>query len=257
MEDLHIGIIGGTGGMGRLFADLFGGEGYTVHCAGRTTGPDIPTMAKTCQVIIVSVPIGITVQIIEEVGPLMEEDALLMDLTSLKTEPVKAMLRASPAEVIGLHPLFGPGVDSIAGHIIGICPARTERWLDWTRDILKKHGAILVETTPERHDEMMALVQVLNHLNSITMGMIMKEWGVDLEEVEKFTTPIFTQKLAIIKELFTNNPRLYADIITLNPYIDKILDLYGKTLSEVTGALKQGDAKTFTELMEERSLWRL
>ncbi|MBN1254936.1 MAG: prephenate dehydrogenase/arogenate dehydrogenase family protein [Deltaproteobacteria bacterium] len=255
MEGLHIGIIGGTGGMGRIFAALFRGEGYTVHCAGRTTGPDIPAMAETCQVIIVSVPIGITVQIIEEVGPLMGDDALLMDLTSLKAEPVKAMLRASPAEVIGLHPLFGPGVEAVAGHIIGICPARTERWLDWVRDIFKKHGAIVVETTPERHDEMMTLVQALNHLNSITMGMIMKEWGVDLEEVERFTTPIFTQKLAIIKELFTNNPRLYADIITLNPYIDTILDLYEKTLSEVRYAIKHGDAETFTKLMETRSLW--
>jgi len=256
MEDLHIGIIGGTGGMGRIFADLFRGEGYTVHCAGRTTGLDIPAMAKKCKVIIVSVPIGVTAKIIEEVGPLMREDALLMDLTSLKAEPVKAMLRASPAEVLGLHPLFGPGVDSVAGHTICICPARTERWLDWARDILKKHGAILMETTPERHDEMMSLIQVLNHLNSITMGMIMKEWGADLAELEKFTTPIFTTKLAIIKELFTNNPRLYADIITLNPYTDKILELYEKTLSEVTGVIKQGDVEAFTTLMEERNLWK-
>jgi prephenate dehydrogenase len=257
MEDIHIGIIGGTGGMGRIFADLFRREGYTVHVAGRTAGLDIPAMAKKCMVIIVSVPIGITVKIIEEVGPLMREDALLMDLTSLKAEPIRAMLRSAPAEVIGLHPLFGPGVDSVAGHTICVCPARAERWLGWVRDILKKYGAIVVETTPERHDEMMALVQAMNHLNSITMGMIIKEWGVDPAELEKFTTPIFTTKLSIIKELFTNNPRLYADIITLNPSINKILDLYGKTLSEVTSAIKQGDAETFTELMETRSLWRL
>jgi len=256
MEDIHIGIIGGTGGMGRIFADLFCREGYTVHVAGRTTGLDIPAMAKKCQVVIVSVPIGITVEIIEQIGPLMREDALLMDLTSLKTEPIRAMLRSSPAEVIGLHPLFGPGVDSVAGYTIVLCPARTDRWLDWVRDILTKQGATVIETTPERHDELMAIVQALNHLNSITMGMALKQWGSDLAELEKFTTPIFTTKLAIIKELFTNNPRLYADIITLNPYIDTILDLYEKTLSEVTGVIKKGDAETFAKLMEERSLWR-
>ena len=256
MKDIHIGIIGGTGGMGRIFADLFQGEGYTVHVAGRTTGPDIPTMAETCQVVIVSVPIGVTSEIIAQVGPHMRKDALLMDLTSLKTEPIKAMLRSSPSEVVGLHPLFGPGVDSVAGHTIVLCPARTERWLDWVRDIFKKQGATVIETTPERHDELMALVQVLNHLNSITMGMVLKAWGTDLAELEKFATPILTTKLAIIKELFTNNPRLYADIITLNPSIDKILDLYTKTLSELTSVIKQGDAETFTELMEERSLWR-
>ena len=246
----------GTGGMGRIFADLFRSEGHTVHCAGRTTGPDIPTMAKQCRVIIVSVPIGITVQIIEEVGPLMGEDALLMDLTSLKAEPIKAMLRASPAEVIGLHPLFGPAVDSIAGYTIVLCPARGEAWVEWAKNIFKKHGAIVEKMAPERHDKLMAIVQALNHLNSITMGMVMKQWGSDLAELEKFTTPIFTTKLAIIKELFTNNPRLYADIITLNPHSGILLELYRRTLSDVDTLIKNKDAEAFAQLMATKSLWK-
>jgi prephenate dehydrogenase len=256
MQDIQIGIIGGTGGMGRIFTDLFRQEGYTVHVSGRTQGLDIPTMAETCQVVIVSVPIDITVDIIGEIGPLMSKDALLMDLTSLKTEPIKAMLYASPSEVIGLHPLFGPSVDSIDGHTIVLCPARTQGWLPWLRDCLKKHGAAIIETTPERHDELMALVQALNHLNSITMGMILQEWGEDLMELKAFATPMFATKLEIIKEIFTNNPRLYADIITLNPHIEKILDLYERTLIDVATMIKARDTRSFVGLMEKKSLWR-
>jgi prephenate dehydrogenase len=256
MKDIQIGIIGGTGGMGRIFADLFRQEGYTVHVSGKAQGLDIPTMTKTCQVVIVSVPISITLEIIKQVGPHMKQGSLLMDLTSLKIEPIKAMLQSSPAEVIGLHPLFGPGVDAIAGHTIVLCPARTEQWLDWLRDVLKKHGATLIETTPERHDELMALVQALNHLNSITMGMILKEWGEDLMELKAFATPMFNTKLDIIREIFTNNPRLYAEIITLNPHILKIIELYEKTLADVTSMIEQRDTETFTELMKKRSMWR-
>ena len=255
MKDIQIGIIGGTGGMGRMFADLFRQEGYTVHISGRTEGLDISTMAEMCQVVIVSVPIDSTVEIIGEIGPLMSKDALLMDLTSLKTEPVKAMLHASPSEVIGLHPLFGPGVDSIDGHTIVLCPARTQDWLHWVRDILKKHGAAIIETTPERHDELMALVQALNHLNSITIGIVLKEWREDLTDLQRFATPMFTTKLEIIKEIFTNNPRLYAEIITQNPHIKKILNLYERTLSEVATKIKAGDAGTLAELMGTKSLW--
>ena len=178
-----------------------------------------------------------------------------MDLTSLKAGPIKAMLQSSPSEVIGLHPLFGPGVDAITGNTIVICPARTEQWLDWVKNILTKHGATLIETTPERHDELMALVQALNHLNSITMGMILKEWGMDLAELIQFATPIFNTKLAIIKEIFTNNPRLYAEIITLNPHIDKILDLYRTTLSDIETLIKERDPGGFTDLMEKRNIW--
>jgi prephenate dehydrogenase len=255
-QDIQIGIIGGFGGMGRIFADLFRQEGYGVHCSGRTRGPDIPTMAATCQVIIVTVPIGITREIIEQVGPYMKEGALLMDLTSLKTEPIKAMLQSSPAEVIGLHPLFGPGVASISGYTICICPARGEKWIAWVKDIFTKHGAILVETTPEKHDEMMALVQAANHLNSITLGMVLREWGVDLAELQKYATPIFQTKLDIIKEIFTSDPGLYAEIITLSPHIDRIMDLYTRILSDLETLAKREDTETFTTLLKKKSLWR-
>jgi prephenate dehydrogenase len=255
-QDIQIGIIGGYGGMGKIFADLFRREGYDVYVSGRRRGPDIPTMAKTCNVVIVSVPIGITREIIEQLGPHMKKDALLMDLTSLKTDPVEAMLLSSPAEVVGLHPLFGPGVASIRGYTICICPARGERWIVWVKDIFTKHGAILIETTPERHDEMMALVQALNHLNSITMGMVLSEWGVDLAELQKYATPIFHTKLDIIKEIFTNDPRLYAEIITSSPYISRVMELYRRILSNLEALTKERDAGQFTALMEKKNLWR-
>ena len=256
MKDLQIGIIGGFGGMGRIFADLFRKEGYRVLVSGRQRGPAIPTMAAQCQVVIVSVPIGVTREIIEQLGPHMKADALLMDLTSLKTEPVRAMLNSSRAEVIGLHPLFGPGVASLTGHTICLCPARGEGWVAWVKDIFTKHGAILIETTPEHHDEMMALVQVLNHLNSATMGMILSAWGIDLSELQKYATPIFTTKLNIIKEIFVNEPRLYAEIITMSPHISRIMELYRRILADLEIPIKAGDAEGLTALLEKRSLWQ-
>jgi hypothetical protein len=36
---------------------------------------------------------------------------------------------------------------------------------------------------------------------------------------------MFAAKLLIIKEIFTNNPRLYAEIINLNPHTHKIIHL--------------------------------
>jgi prephenate dehydrogenase len=255
VQDIQIGIIGGTGGMGQIFARLFRQEGYTVHVSGRRQGPDIPTMAEQCQVVIVSVPVEVTMEVIEQVGPRMKKEALLMDLTSLKAAPVQAMLRSSSAEVIGLHPLFGPGVDAIAGHTIVICPARAGVWLDWVQGIFTRQGATLIEQTPEQHDQLMAAVQALNHLNSIAMGMVLKQWGTTLSELEKFTTPMFATKIAIIKEIFTHNPGLYAEIITRNPAIDSIVALYQQTLSDLATVIQERDAGSFTQLMEQRSLW--
>lgn len=251
MKELEIGIIGGTGGIGRWFVDFFEKEGYTVHVSGRRTGMDMDEMAQKCQVVIVSVPIGVTTQVIEQVGPKMKKESLLMDFTSLKEEPVKAMLECSSSEVMGCHPLFGPDVSSIEGQNIVFCPARTEKWSNWPKDIFRKRGAHVFETTPEDHDEMMAIIQGLNHLNTITMGLALRETGVDLTELKKFSTPIFDTKLAIIEKIFTNNPQLYAEIISLNPHIYKILDIYEKTLARLKNLIGRKDTKGLTKLLKE------
>ncbi|MBW2545446.1 MAG: prephenate dehydrogenase/arogenate dehydrogenase family protein [Deltaproteobacteria bacterium] len=252
MKNIQIGIIGGTGGIGRWFANFFKKEGYTVHVSGRRTGMDMDEMAERCRVVIVSVPIGATVQVIKQLGPGMKKESLFMDLTSLKTEPVTAMLKSSISEVIGLHPLFGPNIRSMSGKNVAVCPVRTEKWFPWLTEILKRRGANLIETTPEGHDEAMAIVQGLTHLNTITMGLVLGNAGKGLSELKDFSTPIFDEKINIIKKVFAGNPGLYAEIIAFNPHIHKILDLYSKNLSELKSLIDRTDTKGLTELMENR-----
>ncbi len=243
MKKIRIGIIGGTGGIGRWMAHFFQKEGCEVHVSGRNTGWDLPVLARQCSVVVVSVPIKETCRIIEQVGPYMPKESLLMDLTSLKEEPVKAMCNASLSEVIGLHPLFGPKIRSIAGHNIVLCPARTRKWLPWIKEIFLKNGARLLETTPRRHDELMALVQGLSHLNSITLGLTLERSGFDPEELNQYATPIFKSKLDMLKKVFSRNSRLYAEIITQNPHINKVFMGYTENLSELKNVLEQKDSE--------------
>jgi prephenate dehydrogenase len=229
-----IGIIGGTGGMGRWFADFFEKEGHPVRVSGRDRGPRPSDMAGACLVVIVSVPIGVTEEVIRQVGPHMKREALLMDLTSLKAEPVRAMLETSASEVIGLHPLFGPSVPRLEGQNIVICPARGGKWLPWVRGVFGRNGAKLVETTPERHDEIMAVVQALNHVNTIVMGMAVRRSGLEDEIRGAFSTPIMRGKLDMIDRIFSNSG-LHAEIITANPHTAKMIGLYREILDKVGG----------------------
>jgi Prephenate dehydrogenase len=166
MKDISVGIIGGTGGMGRWFADLLKKEGYTVHVSGRKTKLSSDELAKICNVVVVSVPISATAEVIKQVGPLLNKDKLLMDLTSLKIEPVELMLAHSVAEVIGCHPLFGPGIKESIGQNIVLCTGRGNNWYPWLKGIFDKNRFNVLERTAAEHDEMMSIVQVLNHLNS-------------------------------------------------------------------------------------------
>jgi prephenate dehydrogenase len=251
MGGFEIGIIGGTRGMGAWFAEYARSEGYVVHVSGRRTGMDIPAMAGRCDVVVVSVPIDATLQVIEQTGPFIREESLFMDLTSLKAEPVRAMLSHSRSEVIGLHPLFGPDVPSAAGQNIVYCPVRTKRWLPWLLDLLGRSGARLKEATPEEHDRMMALVQGLNHLNTITLGLALREAGVSPALLEAFSTPIFRTKMGFIDKVFRGNPGLYAEIITGNPHIGRIVEIYVQQLTYLKTLIDRRDAAALSAIIGE------
>lgn len=240
----EIGIIGGTGGIGKWFADFFQKKGYRVHAAGRASEPSWETLAARCAVVFISVPISATADAIRRVGRHLGKEKALMDFTSLKTEPVKVMLEASEAEVVGLHPLFGPDVSSLEKQNVVICPARGERWLSWIREILGKNGACLHELEPEKHDRMMAYVQGLPHLTTILMGALIREGGADLKEIRKYSTPIFEARMAMVDKVFKINPRLYAEILALNPEIQVILNRCEEVLRELKTRIGMKDSES-------------
>jgi prephenate dehydrogenase len=242
MKDIHIGIIGGTGGIGRWVADFFRGEGYPVDISGRRTGLTIPEIAAKCQVVIVSVPIDATSDIIRRVGPQMRRENLLMDLTSLKEEPVAEMLKSSVSEVIGCHPLFGPDVTSLDDQNIALCPGRGEHWLTWLVDLLEKRNARVIKTTPRHHDEMMSVVQVLTHIDTIAMGLALKEMNIDSSELDQFSTPVFRTKRILIEKIFGQNPGLYVEMIMRNRNSRHIIDLYEQVVSELKQMIVKEDA---------------
>ena len=61
---------------------------------------------------------------------------------------------------------------------------------------------------------------------------------------------MLTTKLGFIEEVCVNNPRLYAEIIALNPNMDRILDLYEKTVSYLKDIIKTKDTVTLMETIK-------
>lgn len=250
MKRMTAGIIGGTNGMGRWLAQLLAGADCAVHVIGRKTALTAKQAAKICDVVVVSVPIAATAGVIKDVAPLLKENQLFMDLTSLKEEPVALMLANSKACVVGCHPLFGPSVTEPAGHNIVLCRGRGDAWYIWIKAIFENAGYQVLERTPREHDRLMSVVQVLNHANTIALGMAIAESGIPLAELNLFSTPIFKTKMAIVEKLFTENPELYADIIAGNPDADGMLRTYERVVREIRALLTPGDGDTLKETIE-------
>ncbi len=246
-----IGIIGGTGKMGAWFEKFFSKEGYHVQVAGRATSLSIKDCARSSDIVIVSVPIGQTVPVIREVGPLVKEHGLLMDFTSIKNGPVEAMLKYSTSAVIGLHPMFGAGVKTLKNQTIVICPARPRNYLPWIRDLLVKEGGLVKIITPEEHDRMMAVIQGLLHFSSISICHSLRKLGTPMSEMEKLSSPIFRLSMDVVGRILNQDGNLYADIELLNPFAVETLRTYIADAQSLLATIEQKDKNAFLTYFNE------
>ncbi len=251
MKKGRAGIIGGTHGMGRWMADLLRAEGFSVRVAGRTTKTTAADLADRCDVLVVAVPIAATAEVIQKVGPRVKPGRLLMDLTSLKTEPVELMLAHSAADVVGCHPLFGPSVGDPAGHSVVLCRGRGENGYARMKSLFGKAGYRILETTPRKHDKMMSVVQALNHFNTIVLGMAVAEAGIPFPELQPFSTPMFKAKMEMVQRVLTETPGLYADILAGNPRTKKIMASYARVVRKIRALMESGDAAGLKKAMED------
>ena len=251
VEPMRIAIIGGEGGMGRSLNTLFSDLGHDVLSADLQTKLRPAEAAATADVVIISVPIRDTRTVIEQLGPLVRREALLMDVTSIKTDPMAAMLASTEASVVGTHPMFGPGVNTYQGQRVILCPGRGDSWLDWARQMFSARGLVISEATPSEHDSMMAIVQVLHHFKTQVLGMTLSRTGTPLEETLRFTSPAYLLETYVTGRHFAQSPELYGPIEMLNPDSKQVIEEFGKAAADLAEILAAGDQDAFDQVFQD------
>ena len=251
VEPKTIAIIGGEGGMGRSLNTLFSDLGHEVRSADLDTELRPAEAAAMGDVVIVSVPIRETRAVIEQLGPLVRKDALLMDVTSIKTDPMRAMLASTEASVLGTHPMFGPGVNTYQGQRVVICPGRGQGWLDWARQMFAARGLVITEATPEEHDSMMAIVQVLHHFKTQVLGLALSRAGTPLEDTLRFTSPAYLLEAYVTGRHFAQSPDLYGPIEMLNPDSERVVEVFRDAATDLAEILAVGDQVAFDQVFTE------
>ena len=221
----RVGIIGGMGEMGRLFTRFFENCGYQVEVADVTSRRSNREVLEEADLVVFAVPLHETVAIIRELVSYVRPTQLLMDVTSLKVGPVREMLR-SPAAVVGLHPMFGGRVASLLGQTLVACPVRIadQQWIP-LRQTFVDAGLRVKECTPEEHDRMMSIIQVLFHMTTMLMGRVLRELGVDINATLEYTSPSYRLEMSQLGRMFAQNAELYAAITQMNSNTGDILTL--------------------------------
>jgi prephenate dehydrogenase len=238
-----VGVIGGKGKTGSQFARLFRKIGAEVLVSDLRTRLSNEELIEKSDIVIFSVPLHLTEAIMKEESGRFREGQIVLDLSSLKEKQVSAMNK-SKAEVVGMHPLFGPSKRSFDGLTMVVCPGNCRKTtLKGVSDIFKMIGMRVVEMTPEEHDKLMAVVQVVPHLKTILAGEMIKFLGIHPDKSRDISTPIYRLELDIIGRIFSQDGMLYSSIISENPNSKKLIKFLGEAVGKYEKGIKEKDVK--------------
>lgn len=206
-------LVGGAGGMGRLFARLFEASGHPVRILDREDWERADELLADAGLVLVGVPICNTLDVLEGLRGRIPAGAVLADITSVKASPLERMLEIHAGPVVGLHPMFGHSVPSLAKQVFVHCPGRDAEGCTWLLDQLGIWGAFPVTIEPAVHDRLMGTIQAQRHFATFVYGLHLMEEGTALDDVLALSSPIYRLELGMVGRLFAQDPQLYADII--------------------------------------------
>ena len=261
---MKIGIIGGTRGLGRTIAWYLKDFDFDVTVTGRDTivgkqvsedlgikySDDNKKIVQNSDIVIVSVPISSTEDVIEELAPFMKEGSLMIDVTSVKEGPSKKMQEClnEGVEFIPTHPVFGPRTTDLRGQIIVLTPIEKGEWYPKVYKFLEDKGMRIVETTAAHHDDMMGIVQVLTHFSYISTASAIEKLKVDIRDTENYESPIYNLMIDTIARIVSQNPYLTYSIQHENKRGEKIRQALFDSISELKDALTKEDEEEFVEI---------
>lgn len=189
-------------------------------------------------IIIPSIPSQFFEDFFTENRRLINTKALVIDVCSVKIQPLKVLKRLLPesCQIIGTHPMFGPASISENKGIKGLrcvmCPVRVkEATFNDVKKLLKDSlGLTVLERTPKQHDQEMAYVQGLSHY----IGRVMDCMGIPESEL---ATLAYDDLLNMKKIQGGDTWDLFESIMKDNPYAKEVNLEFKKAIKKLDSKL--------------------
>jgi prephenate dehydrogenase len=219
-----IGIIG-FGRFGKLAAGYLA-EDFEVFVFNRTNksadikkaGARKADLKTVCQqkIVILCVPISALKQVLAEIGPLLKKDAVVVDVCSVKVYPTQWMKAELPetVSILATHPIFGPdsAADSLKDRKIFLSPIRIrKKQYQKIKTYLASKELVLIESTPQDHDEQIAVSLALTHY----IGRTLSGFGAAPLDID---SEGYKRLLHILEVVEHDTWQLFYDMHRYNPY---------------------------------------
>ncbi len=268
----RITIIGGSGGMGKVFGKFFQDNGFVVTFYARNEDKlkkaatelnvnfehSLEKSVENADMVMISIPINSTPDMIRKVGPFLKKNALIFDITSLKHAVIKALTEIKdtfPVNCISLHPMFGPGISDMKNYVMMVLKVggtdQYEQVINELLELFRSDGLIITETLPEVHDKRIALTLGVPHMFNILFLNLLKSSNESLNELTKFTGTTFLLQKVFAESIIQREMEMFGEIQMENQEFLKILELFENLLHKYKKIIEEKNVIGFNELFSQ------
>ena len=268
----RITIIGGSGGMGKVFGKFFQDNGFVVTFYARNEDKlkkaatelnvnfehSLEKSVENADMVMISIPINSTPDMIRKVGPFLKKNALIFDITSLKHAVIKALTEIKdtfPVNCISLHPMFGPGISDMKNYVMMVLKVggtdQYEQVINELLELFRSDGLIITETLPEVHDKRIALTLGVPHMFNILFLNLLKSSNESLNELTKFTGTTFLLQKVFAESIIQREMEMFGEIQMENQEFLKILEIFEHLLHKYKKIIEEKNVIGFNELFSQ------
>lgn len=195
--------------------------------------------ALAAEIIVIGIPAQFIANFLKINAHLINPKALVLDVASVKVQPAQDMqaLLPSTCDIIGTHPLFGPGsaAKGVVGLQIVLCPLRcTQQTLEKLITFLENKELIVLKKSPEEHDRAMAYVLGLTHYIGRAIQLI------SIPKMD-FTTPAYAALLNMRDIQGGHSWDLFYSIARLNPYAEEVISQFREAFAMLDKQLDKAE----------------
>lgn len=249
---MKVAIIGGSGKMGDWTSRFLSASGHEITIVDPASGNGLTIDdCRDADAVIVSVPIHATEGILKKLDTVCRKDALIFDLTSLKSPMIETLRdMASRRRVCSIHPMFGPSAKSISGRNLIVCDCGNPEAADTVAGLFGGRGGNIRVMPVEKHDEYMSYVLGLSHAVNIAFFTVLDRSGITFRDMQTVASTTFMKNLDTNTSVALEDPMLYYEIQHLNAHREGMWKLFCDAVRDLKGASLDSDPSKFVELME-------
>jgi prephenate dehydrogenase len=217
-------------------------------------------------VIVLAAPVRTNLRLLREVGPLLREGSLIIDLSSTKRAIVTAMAEL-PEHVlaVGGHPMCGKeraGIGSADGALFRgrpfvLCQTARTRGvaLDRARSLVRALGALPVDMDPDLHDDAVARVSHLPYLLAATLV-------ASVSELSSEAMALAASGYRDVSRLAASDADMMADVLLTNStYVQEAIAAARKQLDGMADLIARQDVDALKALcaliQADRAGWKI